>query len=556
MHPQGLDSPTFLPAPLDGSLTFPQLLERQLANSPNHTAYIYDDPEGNIVSVSFARYITTVHAGCRRVLRDVTPRPKSDNVKGTRTVVGIFAATDTISYCMLVAAIMRAGMVPFCISPYSAAAEATANLLLATDTAAVYISPDSRIQGIFSEALKLCGKELPVFEAPTFDALQGEIDSEVEALPPIQAAPLDSTAVILHSSGSTSQFSKPIYRSHKIILQIASMPWSSTEDRCGQIFGGHNLPNYHGMGLMLGTCPFSSGLTVAVLRPTIPPIPPTAKNALDGIRATKPDIVMSAPSAIEIWSEDPQGLEAMKSLKGLTYSGAPLNKRVGDALVSKGIVLCSMYGATEVGSVTPFFEAHGKDWDYFSVREECNPVRVPEDDGSGLYTHTYLVSPTWTTSSTNTEIDGRPGCAISDLLEQHPEKPELHRVYGRKDDLLVFSNTGKMNPRPVEAEINRNPLVDAALVFGHGRAGPGLIIQLKPEFQKDLLDAHKRAKIVDALWLSVEEVNSTSPFNRKIPKAMLVLANPRKPFSLTSKLEPRRRVVFEQYAEEIAAAYV
>jgi hypothetical protein len=98
----------------------------------------------------------------------------------------------------------------------------------------------------------------------------------------------------------------------------------------------------------------------------------------------------------------------------------------------------------ETGLVTPFFRNYGTDWEYFCVEENCNAVRVPEDDGSGMYTHTYLLSPTYATCYTNTEIDGKPGCALSDLLEQHPEKPYLHRVYGRKDDLIAFSSAAKV----------------------------------------------------------------------------------------------------------------
>lgn len=94
----------------------------------------------------------------------------------------------------------------------------------------------------------------------------------------------------------------------------------------------------------------------------------------------------------------------------------------------------------EVGLVAPFFSRHGADWDYFTIREGIEVVRVAEEDGSPVYTHTYLVNPSFTTCFTNATIDGRPGCAVSDLLEQHPEKPELHRVYGRKDDLIVLSS--------------------------------------------------------------------------------------------------------------------
>ncbi|KAJ7689868.1 hypothetical protein B0H17DRAFT_1066000 [Mycena rosella] len=547
MHPQGTNSATFTHAPLDGSLTFPQLLEHHLARSPDHPAYVYDGAHGELVRVSFARYVRTVHAGCRRVLRDVPSQ------SGKKPVVGIFAVAETISYCMFVAAILRAGMVPFCISPRSAV-EGLANMLQQTGAAAVYVSPDSRLQGAIADALALSGTQLPVLEMPTFDALQGEVDAAAP-VPVLEKASLDSTALILHSSGSTSVFSKPIYLSHKMLLQYAAIPWSGSEDHCGHIFGAHNLPNFHGLGIFIGTWPFSSGCVMAVLRPTTPPMLFTPENALKGILATKPQVVISTPATIEVWSEDPVALQAMQGLKYLCYIGAPLNKRLGDALVANGVALCSAYGAMEIGLVTPFPQLHGKDWEYFTVRADCNAVRIPENEGSGMYTHAYLVGPNWATCYTNTEIDGKPGCVVSDLLEQHPTKPELHRIYGRKDDLIALSTGFKMNPGPVEAHINRNPFVDAALIFGHARNHPGVIIQVKPEFQGDLKDGEKRANILDAVWASVDEANSASPTHCQIPRAMIVLADPRRPFAVTSKLQPRRRVVFEEHKEEIDVAY-
>jgi hypothetical protein len=91
MHAQGIDSSTFTAAPLDGSLTIPQLLDRQFELSPHHTAYIYDAPDGEIISISFAQYIQTVYIACRRILRETVPYQLVTD--GQATVVGIFAAT-------------------------------------------------------------------------------------------------------------------------------------------------------------------------------------------------------------------------------------------------------------------------------------------------------------------------------------------------------------------------------------------------------------------------------------------------------------------------------
>jgi hypothetical protein len=112
---------------------------------------------------------------------------------------------------------------------------------------------------------------------------------------------------------------------------------------------------------------------------------------------------------------------------------------------------CSFIGGSlthshsfETGLLTPAFNCYGADWEYISLRKDFNAVRVPEEDGSELYTHTYLVSPSYEMCWTNTEIGGKPGCSISDLLEQHPDNPDLHRIFGRKDDLINFSTAAKV----------------------------------------------------------------------------------------------------------------
>ncbi|KAJ6452142.1 hypothetical protein C8R47DRAFT_1258379 [Mycena vitilis] len=549
MQSQGMNTRSFCAPPLDGSLTIPQLLDYHLERSPNHKAYIYDDGQGAISSVEFAEYIRAVHAACRLLLRDTEPGAPHK----VGAVVALFADTGSL-YCqevsvcgrdakdlsgMLVTAIMRAGHVPFCLSPHNAA-EGVANLLRQTNPIAVYISPG--LDNVIVDAFTLLGSPLPVHVAPTFEQLRG---TPTDPLPALSTAAMDGIAYILHTSGSTSIFSKPVYMSHKFLIQFACPPWKDFEDHSGQVLGVHNLPNYHGVGVFLATWGLTSGLTLSVFPPSTPQVRGTPENALNGNIATNPDFVMATPATVEAWSESPRGLAMMKSLKALTFLGAPLNKRVGDDLVANGVVLCSTYGAMETGLVATFLESHGVDWDYMAMRPGLEIARVPEEDDPSLHTHTYLVNSTYTTSYTNSIIEGRPGCLLRDLLEQHPHKPELHRVYGRKDDIIIFSTGFKMSPGSIESHINMNPVVDAALIFGHTMPHPGVLVQLKADFQNHLVDDAKRVKIL-RLHLSLTQ----------FPQQMIVLADPKKPFALTSKLQPRRRVVFEHYQEEICAAYL
>ncbi|KAJ7184634.1 hypothetical protein C8R46DRAFT_1299891 [Mycena filopes] len=549
MHPQAINSTTFCPAPLDGTFSFPQLLEHHLQKSPRHVGYVYDDGQGGVVSVDFAQYIGLVHTTSRRIRRDLGSSWKEGGV------VAIFAEADTLSFCMLCAAIMRAGLVPFCLSPRNSAA-GVANLFQHVAPVAVYISPELAV--VMEETRGLCGNHFLVFEAPTFEQMQlvAATKTETDELPAAGTVAMEDTVLILHSSGSTSVFSKPIYLSQRLLLQYLDVAWSGKEDYCGMVMGAQTLPNYHALGVVVGTFPFSSGITMALLRPTTPPIKPTPDSTLMSIIATRADFVLSTPGFIETWSESAVGMAMMKSLKALGYLGASLNQKVGDTLAANGINLCCMYGAMELGLVTPFLESHGKDWEYFTVRKDIPIARVPEEDGSSFYTLTFLSGPSYVTAFTNTTIDGRRGCSMSDLMEQHPENPELHRVYGRKDDILVLSEGLKISPGSVEAHIARNPLVMAVVIIGHGKSHACVIIQLKPQYELDLLDAAKESRVRDGLWISVDEANKMSPAHFHISRKMILLADPKKPFELTSKFQPRRRAILEQYAEEIARAYM
>lgn len=51
----------------------------------------------------------------------------------------------------------------------------------------------------------------------------------------------------------------------------------------------------------------------------------------------------------------------------------------------------------------------------------------------------------------NFTFNGRPAYATSDLLQQHPTKPHLFRVFGRADDQLMLSTGEKTNPAPLGA---------------------------------------------------------------------------------------------------------
>ena len=99
-------------------------------------------------------------------------------------------------------------------------------------------------------------------------------------------------------------------------------------------------------------------------KPSSPPVLATPENYLEAVIASKSSVLFTVPSFVEVgatylppaltlpdvlrypaqaWLKNPTNLPAMKSLRAIVYSGAPMNKEIGDALVKMGVTLVPFY---------------------------------------------------------------------------------------------------------------------------------------------------------------------------------------------------------------------
>ena len=78
---QALTSTTFIPPPLDLSLTVAEIVDFQRTHSPNHVAYIYEDVSGVCKQITFSAWTRAIHrAGrCVRNLLQL-PEPQTNLV--------------------------------------------------------------------------------------------------------------------------------------------------------------------------------------------------------------------------------------------------------------------------------------------------------------------------------------------------------------------------------------------------------------------------------------------------------------------------------------------
>ncbi|KAJ7367487.1 hypothetical protein DFH08DRAFT_677095 [Mycena albidolilacea] len=549
---QALSSPTFIPPPLDGTLTIAQLYDWHFHNSPRHRLFVYPLADGSTRTIFLSEAIRAAYVGSTILRQRFGWLPGTDS----KPVVSILAPSETITYFILFLSCLRANYVVFPISP-RLSAPAIANLIHNAGVKYLLVTPatsdlaDAAIQTLKDQYADTVAPDL--FPLPSFEDL---FTPEKTVLPediPYEASGIDDVACLLHSSGSTS-FPKLLSWSNRQCMQVALTPWFGERDLTNLVMCINLIPMYHGTGIAQIFWAASCGLVFSVFEPTSPPTVPTPENVFRGAQITGGDLVFGVPSFIDAWSQDSECLNWLATRTGVIFGGGPLNQKSGDYLCSKGITVFLAYGLTEGGIVSPVVPAHvDSDWNYFKFSKRISAEMVPYGDNT--FELVVLPNPFCTPSVLNTNIRGISGYATSDLLEPHPTKPGYWKIFGRKDDQIIHSTGEKTNPGPLEDMLASDPHIMSAVIFGDKQTEPGLLVEPRSAFQLDTTDANQVAVYLDLIWPAVEKLNLFAPQQSRIRKQMVLVANKSKPFTYTAKMTIRRQAIIADYQEEIRELY-
>lgn len=71
----------------------------------------------------------------------------------------------------------------------------------------------------------------------------------------------------------------------------------------------------------------------------------------------------------------------------------------------------------------------------------------------------------------------------NDLWIEHPTRKGLWRIVGRIDDYVCLAHGDSLYASTLEKEIEQHELVKAALIGGHGRPKPMVLLELLSETQ-------------------------------------------------------------------------
>lgn len=539
--------------PLDGSLTVPEIYDFHYDNNPNHAVFAYGNPLAEADGIAFVPYSKVIPAAHRAgwLISNAADFDLRQE-RATRPLVAVLAASDTITFFTTFLGMFRAGIPFLALSPRNSPA-ALAHLLRTTKPTHLFTSADASLLELAKDTFKLLeGDHMPAIASlPSYEDLYVKDESFIR-LPP-RERDTNARTVVAHSSGSTS-FPKPSVWNDKVCSQASMAPWFGDYNLCGEIFSSHCLAMYHSAGINFINWLSTTGMILAVFPPSSPAVIPTFDAVFNGFVATHAAYGFVPPIFLEEWCRDPLKVAHLKTLKGIVWGGAPLNPSVGNYLTNEGCKLLLIYGITEAGVLSKFFNAAlGKDWQYTRINPIFSLELVPEGDGTyeGIAVadfHTEL-------SIMNTKYKGRDAYATNDLFLPHPSLPGLWRLVGRKDDQIVLSSGEKTNPGLLESILARDPHVTAGLYFGHGKFQNGLLVELKPQFVFDPSDQASVIKYRSLIWPTIEKMNELAMAHSQLFKEMIIFSDPAKPFSFNVKGLPRRAVVLKDYQAEIEALY-
>ncbi|KAF5361117.1 hypothetical protein D9758_009087 [Tetrapyrgos nigripes] len=539
---------TFKPPPLDGSMILPEVFDYNGTENPEHTLfrYVQNDQQRNVTWGDARQAFHNVGTIVKEHIGSV--------VDTSRPVVAVLAVSDSTTYMTVICGIMRAGFIPFPISPRNSAV-AVAHLINVTKSKYVLVSSDTAMQGLYNIAREQFPKDsdVKVFNMPTYEQLYG---TQSELLPPLENVKIDDAAVILHSSGSTA-FPKPITLTFRMMLQAGLTPYFGEINLSNEILSSHAVPMFHLMGVV--QIPFTSisGLTIAVFPPQVPPVLPTPDRVFTDAIATGSSLVFCAPLFLEAWFRNPEYVPLLKDFKVVIFAGGPLDPAVGDELVKQGVNLAALYGSTESGPLTVFLpkKPAPEGWSFWRISPHVTPALVPWEGQDGVYHLVVKRTPTHTPAIINAEIDGQPALDMNDLVILHPDNPKLFQVYGRADDQIMHSTGEKTNPGPLEKIVNNDPNVQASIMFGRTRFNAGVILMPAPSVKVEVSNEEEVASFRNKVWPTIEKANSYAPSHSRIFKEMIVVADPAKPFELTPKGTLRRPRILQAYEAEIEKTY-
>jgi len=196
--------------------------------------------------------------------------------------------------------------------------------------------------------------------------------------------------------------------------------------------------------------------------------------------------------------------------------------------------------------MTSFREPGDKAWDYVRAGDAVKPYLQWEERSPGIFE--LVVLDGWTSKVASNRPDG--SYATKDLFTPHPTIPNAWKYFARLDDTIVLMNGEKIVPNTFEHMIRHQKLVAEAVLFGSGKARPGLMI-IPSEAARSLSADDVRRELVPNL----HEANKDMPGYAQMTLDMVEVLPVGTEYPRTDKGTVIRAAFYKKFEAEIEQVY-
>ena len=361
--------------------------------------------------------------------------------------------------------------------------------------------------------------------------------------------------LVLHSSGSTGLPKLLTWThgtwtpndSYQKIPSLGGRPWQALSWKGKRVLT--SFPWFHAAGILFLLPMAIFDDFVPVIVPAVPKVTAEIANAVHLYGDVQASLF--SPAVLVDAAKNTTYVKNLSLLESVNYAGGPLSQRSGD-LISVETRVNALLGSTESGYL-PTEMAEREDWNCFKFDSRLG--HELRDFGDGMY-ELFIVR--------QKELESFQGVfftfpeleeySMRDLYYKHPTKEGWWCHCGRADDVIVFLDARKLHPVMMEAAFESHPSISSAIIYGHARSQPAVLIE--PTAYPDPATPEAKERMLQEIWPHMAQVIEKGPASGKIVKELIVFTSAEKPLPRAGgKGTILRKRTLGLYQEEFDQAY-
>lgn len=193
--------------------------------------------------------------------------------------------------------------------------------------------------------------------------------------------------------------------------------------------------------------------------------------------------------------------------------------------------------------------ATDKAWNYVRPLSKTKPYLFFDEITTGIFE--VVVLDGLSTNTMSNSDDPVNSYRTRDTFVKHPTIPDAWKYLGRLDDRVTLFNGEKVLPIPFEHRVRQSELVQDCLIFGVGRAFPGLLVI--PSAQAS---GHGASELLEALWPIISDANQRAEQFGRVSREMVKIMPVGTEYPRTDKGTVIRAACYAHFDKVIEQTYV